>query len=136
MLKSEDTRSINETQAVKSEGKSKMYRLYQKYGCLIVIAVIVATLLLSSFLTISVFRLDGTISCILIAGVLFIVGCICHHYTVAIDQRKQFKSENKSYKNTMIPPVCCPVCGSYNIGPTDRGEYECIDCGLRWKQSY
>lgn len=136
MLESEDTNSINETPTVKSEDKSRIYCLYQKYGCLIVIAIIVATLLLSSFLTISVFRLDGTISCILIAVILFIVGYVCHHYTTAIDQQNQLKSKNKGYKNTTIPPICCPVCGSYNIGPIDRGEYVCIDCGLRWQQSY
>lgn len=102
MLESEDTNSINETPALKSEGKSGIYRLYQKYGCLIVIAVIVATLLLSSFLTISVFRLDGTMSCILIAGVLFIVGYVCHHYTTAIDQQNMNVLTAVSYGNNPI----------------------------------
>ena len=138
MLGGGDASSKHEikTPKEKSDGVSPIYRLYQKYGCLIIFAVIAATLFLSSFQTICVFQLNGTISCIVITVALLIVGYICHHYTTAVDQRKQLKSENKSYGSTVIPPVCCPVCGSYNIGPTDNGEYGCIDCGLRWKQSY
>lgn len=139
MLGGRDASSKQEikTSKEKTEGGSPIYNLYQKkYGCLIIFAVIVATLLLSSFLTICVFQLNVTISCIVITGVLLIVGYICHNYTTAVDQRRQLKAENRSNGSTVIPPVCCPVCGSYNIGPTDNGEYGCIDCGLRWKQSY
>ena len=115
---------------------SLIYCAYQKFGYLLIVAVITATLLLSSYLSISIFGLNGTISCIVIVGSLFIVGMICHHYTTAGDKRKQSKYPRNSHIDMAVPPVCCPVCGSYNIGSVGNGEYECMDCGLTWKQTY
>lgn len=123
------------TMSEKAGGQSWIYRTYHKFGCLFVVTVIVATLLLSGYLSIRVFHLSNAVSCAVIIAVLFIVGFICHHYTTAIDLRMQSKS-NKNSSGTAIPPVCCPVCGSYNISPADNGDYACMDCGLRCRQTY
>ena len=120
----------------KTRGHSWIYRAYQRFGCLFIIAVIAATLLLSGYLSIRIFRLNGAMSCVVIVAALFLVGFICHHYTTAIDRRKLSKADNSSYGTVAIPPVCCPACGSHNIGPTDNGDYGCIDCGLKWRQTY
>lgn len=118
--------------------RSWLYRIYQKkFGFLSVFAIMAATLLLVSYLSIGVFRFNGLVSCAVIIASLFIVGFICHNYTTAIDRCKQSHLVNKPKKvSSEIPPVCCPVCGSYNIGPVGNGEYGCIDCGLKWRQSY
>lgn len=134
----DDTNGLHNVELVSKKvgGHSWIYRAYQRFGCLFIIAVIAATLLLSGYLSIRVFCLNGAMSCVVIVAALFIVGFICHHYTTAIDRRKQSKADNSSYGTAAIPPVCCPVCGSYNIGPTDNGDYGCIDCGLKWRQTY
>lgn len=114
-----------------------LYRTYQKkYGCLLVFAIMAVTLLLVSYLSICVFRFNDLVSCAVIIALLFIVGSICHHYTTVIDRRKQSNAEKLRNVSSEIPPVCCPVCGSYKIGPIENGEYGCIDCGLKWRQSY
>ena len=115
---------------------SWIYRTYQRFGCLFIIAVIAVTLLLSGYLSIRVFRLNGIVSCVVIVAALFIVGFICHHYTTAIDRRMRSKSDNNSCGIVAIPPVCCSVCGSHNIGSTNNGDFVCIDCGLKWRQTY
>lgn len=121
----------------KRNEQSWLYRIYQKkYGFLLIFAIIAVTLLLVSYLSICVFRFNSLVSCSVITISLFIVGVVCHHYTTAMDRHKQSIDEKFKNVSSVIPPVCCPVCGSYKIGPIENGEYGCIDCGLKWRQSY
>ena len=138
ILQADDTNDLYNVAPMskKAGGHSWIYRAYQRFGCLFIMAVIAATLLLSGYMSIRIFCLNGTMSCVVIIAALFIVGFICHHYTTAIDRRMQSRSDNNSYGTAAIPPVCCPVCGSHNIGPTENGDYVCIDCGLEWRQTY
>lgn len=136
IFKSNDSISKISFENEKTDDHSLIYCVYQKFGYLLIVAVITVTLLLSSYLSINVFGLNGTTACIVIVGSLFIVGVICHHYTTAGDKRKQSKFSKNSRGTAIIPPVCCPVCGSYNIGSVGNGEYECMDCGLTWRQTY
>lgn len=127
-----------------SNGNEKMrneqtwlYRIYQKKcGFLLVFAIMAFTLLLVSYLSICIFRFNGLVSCAVITVSLLIIGVVCDHYTTAIDRHKQSIVEKLKNVSSTIPPVCCPVCRSYKIGPIENGEYGCIDCGLKWKQSY
>lgn len=120
-----------------------MYRAYSKLGCLffiIALSVILALMGLTGYLSIIVFRLSDELSFMLITAVLFIAVFICYHYTTGVDNRIQEKKNENRFKHYTydgsISPVCCPVCGSHNIGPADNGDYICVDCGLKWRQTY
>ena len=127
--------------AVKDGTQTWVYKAYRKFGCLFIFVVLFATLFLSSYLTISVFNLDEGLSFIIVFVSLFVVPLIFHHYTTGIDKKLQ-KEKSKRKVNPFIYsdynhyPVCCPQCGSNNIGPADDGDFVCIDCGLHWHQTY
>ena len=138
MFQADDANNLHHTTTASQKENEQLwiYRTYQKFGCLFIFAVIAATLLLSGYLSIRVFHLSSVISCVVIIAALFIVGFICHHYTTGTDKRiHNNRHKYHTYAGHNIPPVCCPVCGSHNIGPTDSGDYVCIDCGLRWMQT-
>lgn len=124
-----------------------LYRAYSgKYGCLFMIvgipAIVLLSVLLFGYLSIRVFHLNDSISFIGMFATPFIAVFICHYCISRVDERIREKKNKKkhrnhyTYRNPAIPPVCCPVCGSHNIGPVDNGIYGCIDCGLKWSQSY
>lgn len=136
ILQSDGSKSKISSVSEKSSEHSLIYRAYEKFGYFLIVGVLAATLLLSAYLSISVFRLNDAVSCTLIMGSLFIVGLLCHHYTTAVDKRKQSKYNTISRINADFPAVCCPVCGSLNIGSIANGEYGCMACGLTWKQTY
>lgn len=126
---------------VKDGTQTLVYHAYSKFGCLFILAVVFCTLFLSSYLTISVFNLDEGLSFIIVSVFLFVVSLIFHHYTTGIDEKlHKEKSKRKvisSINNdTNHYPVCCPQCGSNTIGPTENGNFVCIDCGLQWHQTY
>ena len=118
-----------------------MYRAYSKLGILFIFAVIIFTLLLSCCLSICIFSFDEATFYAVTITLLFIVGFICHHYTVEVDQRLKSKynmsNVNFSTRNSANNiPICCPQCGSHKIGSTDNGDFVCMDCGIRWAQTF
>lgn len=126
---------------VKDGTHTWVYAAYRKFGCLFILAVVFGTLLISSYLTISVFNLDAAFIYITVPVSLFVVSAIFHHYTTGVDDKLEEK-RNRRRANSSIHcgtnpyPICCPQCGSNNIGPTDNGDFVCIDCGLHWYQTY
>ena len=129
--------AINEKTDTKNGTQTWVYRIYRKFGCLFIFAVVTATALLSSYLSIYIFHLDEQMFYIVTISILFIVAFIFHHYTTAVDQRIQSDNlHSHSNTNSYRFPVCCPQCGSNQIGPTDNGDFVCMDCGIRWVQSF
>lgn len=127
--------------SVKEGTQTWIYSAYSKLGCLFILAVIFCTLLISSFLTIYVFNLNEGLSFIIVTVSLFVVSFIFHHYTTGVDEKlEKEKSKRKVissiHSGTDLSPVCCPQCGSLSIGPTDNGGFVCMDCGLKWYQTY
>ena len=133
------TKAISEEKASPKAGTHTwMYRTYRKFGILFIFAMLIPTLFLSCYLSICVFNLDETMTYVITIAALFIVSIICHHYTTAVEQRLQAKSDTNppTYSNADRFPICCPQCGSNNIGPTDNGDFVCMDCGIRWVQTF
>lgn len=113
------------------------------FGCLFMIAVEIGTVFLSSYLTLSVFHLDEGLALIIVILTMFAVSFICHFYTTKVDGKRnnmsghsKRKVNSSTYSNAASYPVCCPQCGSNNIGPTDGNAFGCMDCGLQWYQTY
>lgn len=127
---------------VKNGTQTWIYRTaHKKFGCLMPIVVGGLTMLLVGFLSICVFHFTPGLCVILPFVVSIIVGAIYEHYTTRVDERLEAeRNKNRqnhyAYNNLGIPPVCCPVCGSLNIGLIDDGVYGCADCGLKWQQTY
>ncbi len=126
---------------VKDGTQTWVYSAYSKFGCLFILAVVFCTLFISSYLAISVFNLNEGLSYMFVAVSLFVVGFIFHHYTTGVDEKlDKEKSKRKVissiHSGADLPPVCCPQCGSLSIGPTDDGGFVCMDCGLKWHQTY
>ena len=118
-----------------------IYKLYRKTGCLFMLAVVFGTVILSSYLTLSVFHLDEGLALFIVLTALFVVPMVCHHYTTAVDERldkgrSKRKITSSTYSDADSFPVCCPQCGSSNIGPTGTGAFVCMDCGISWTQNY
>lgn len=136
----ENTRNdCKSKEPVKDGTQTWIYQAYHKFGCLFIFIVLSVTLFLSSYLTISVFNLNEGQFFIIETIILFVVACIFHHYTIGIDEKLQKGNQevNSSiYSDYNQYPICCPQCGSNNIGPADDGDFVCIDCGLRWYQTY
>lgn len=126
---------------VKDSTRTWVYSAYSKLGCLFILAVIICTLFISSYLTICIFNLNEGLSFIFVAVSLFVVGFIFHHYTTEVDikldkEKSRRRVRSSIHGGTDLPPVCCPQCGSLSIGPSDNGGFVCMDCGLKWHQTY
>lgn len=135
------SRKMSSTDTAKDGTHTWMYRTYRKYGCLFIFAVLAISVFLSSFLCIHIFDFDEAMFYAVTIATLLIVSIICHHYTTAVEQRLHSKSNNpnvnsSTYNNAGRFPVCCPQCGSNKIGPTDNGDFVCMDCGIRWVQTF
>lgn len=126
---------------VKDGRQTWVYSAYKKLGCLFILAVVFCTLFLSSYLCIRVFNLSDGATYIIVPISVFVVSFIFHHYTTGVDEklskeRAERNAMSSIRSNTDHYPVCCPQCGSLNIGPSDDGGFVCIDCGLQWYQTY
>ena len=126
---------------VKDGTQTWVYRAYSKLGCLFILVVVFGTLLISSYFTVCVFNLSKVLSFIIVTFSMFVVSFIFHLYTTEVDlklDREKSKRKVKSsiHSSTNHYPVCCPQCGSHTIGPADDGGFVCLDCGLKWYQTY
>lgn len=127
---------------VKDGTQTWVYRAYRKLGCLFMLIVTLLTTFLFSYLAVCVFHLDDGSSFFAVMIALVVVLSIFHFYTTGVDEKLQKKRRSKrkitssTYSNADRYPVCCPQCGSNNIGPTDNGDFVCMDCGISWYQQY
>ena len=123
----------------KDETQNWAYRLYRRFGCLFVFSVVMATMLLFSYLTISVFQLNEALALFIVILSMFMVGGVFHHYTTGVDGRMTEK-RNRSYKPTISSaedePVLdngdllCWKCGSNMIYRYKDGTRMCLSCGF------
>ncbi|MBO6252274.1 MAG: TFIIB-type zinc ribbon-containing protein [Bacteroidaceae bacterium] len=129
-------------QQVKDGTQTWVYRLYNKNDFLFIIAIVFGTIILTSYLTLRVLHLDEGLALFIVLIALFVVPFIFYTYTTEVDEKKR-KGKSKRRKVTSATyndadryPICCPQCGSSNIGPTDTGEFVCMDCGISWVQKF
>lgn len=139
--KKDERNNLRSKTPVKDGRHTWVYSAYSKFGCLFILAVVFCTLLISSYLTISVFDFNEGLSLIIMFFSLFVVSFIFYHYTTGVDEKldkEKYKRKEVSsiYSSTNHNPVCCPQCGSHTIGLSDNGGFVCIDCGVQWYQTY
>lgn len=120
-----------------------VYRLYKKSEGLFIFGIIALTMFLSVYLSYFVFKASPETSIIVVIIAIFVVPFIFYLYTTGIDEeitkkhsRSSKKPNSSTYNNAGPYPVCCPQCGSNNIGPTEENTFICMSCGLQWRQSY
>ncbi|MBO5629886.1 MAG: TFIIB-type zinc ribbon-containing protein [Aeriscardovia sp.] len=129
-------------QPVKDGTQTWVYRLYSKNDFLFIIAVVFGTIILTSYLTLRVFHMDEAPALLIVLIALFVVPFIFYLYTTEVDEKKRKgkykrrKVSSATYSDADQYPICCPQCGSSNIGPTDTGEFVCMECGINWVQKY
>ncbi len=133
--------SLESKKPVKDGTQTWVYSVYSKHGCLFILVVVFGSILLSCYLTMSVFNLNEALSFIIVFVFSVVVSYIFHLYTTGVDEKldkEKYKRKGISsiYNSNNHYPVCCPQCGSFNIGPTDNGGFVCFDCGLQWYQTY
>ncbi|MBR1889018.1 MAG: hypothetical protein IJ816_00085 [Alloprevotella sp.] len=127
---------------VKDGTQTWVYRLYRKNDFLFMIAVVFGTIILTSYLTLRVFHLDEGPALFIVLIALFVVPFIFYTFTTEVDEKKRKgkpkrrKGASSTYSDADQYPICCPQCGSNNIGPTDTGGFVCIDCGISWIQKF
>ncbi|MCH5307710.1 MAG: hypothetical protein J1E37_06465 [Prevotella sp.] len=118
-----------------------VYRAYHKHGCIFMLTVMAATMFLSFYIPKTLFYADDdTIFVIMLVSVI-VVPMIFYHYTTGVDDREReirIKQDKNPciYSNADRYPVCCPQCASNHIGPTEDGTFVCMDCGIRWVQTF
>lgn len=123
----------------KPQKRSWLYRAYKWNGCLVMIATIMTTLILSVLACIYIFNLGQGATMLITGFTMVSVAFVIHYYTDGADEREMQKCNKKHrhrhqiLENDEWPKLAdgfiCPNCSNYFILENEDGSYVCQDCG-------